>query len=101
MNGLNVPDSLAYGGWGGRFKMERTAGIRGMDFIEKSGKSEKIYDPYFMHASTSEGIAAINKWRQHILNDLLRECVGLLQINFRMLTIIRSLSLRMIQHLIF
>ena len=34
-NGLNVP-SLAYGGWGGRFKMERTAGIRGMDFIEKS-----------------------------------------------------------------
>ena len=68
-NGLNVPDSLAYGGWGGRFKMERTAGIRGMDFIEKSGKSEKIYDPYFMHASTSEGIAAINKWRQHILND--------------------------------
>lgn len=50
-------------------KMERTAGIRGMDFIEKSGKSEKIYDPYFMHASTSEGIAAINKWRQHILND--------------------------------
>ena len=22
-------------------------GIRGMDFIEKSGKSEKIYDPYF------------------------------------------------------
>ena len=69
VNGLNVPDSLAYGGWGGRFKMERTAGIRGMDFIEKSGKSEKIYDPYFMHASTSEGIAAINKWRQHILND--------------------------------
>ena len=38
-------------------------------FFEKSGKSEKIYDPYFMHASTSEGIAAINKWRQHILND--------------------------------
>ena len=69
VNGLNVPDSLAYGGWGGRFKMERTVGIRGMDFIEKSGKSEKIYDPYFMHASTSEGIAAINKWRQHILND--------------------------------
>lgn len=68
-NGLNVPDSLAYGGWGGRFKMERTAGIRGMDFMEKSGKSEKVYDPYFMHASTSEGIAAINKWRQHILND--------------------------------
>lgn len=39
------------------------------DSNEKSGKSEKIYDPYFMHASTSEGIAAINKWRQHILND--------------------------------
>ena len=31
VNGLNVPDSLAYGGWGGRFKMERTAGIRGVN----------------------------------------------------------------------
>lgn len=68
-NGLNVPDSLTYGGWGGRFNAERTAGIRGMDFIEKSGKNEGMYDPYFMHASAKEGIAAINKWRQHILND--------------------------------
>lgn len=68
-NGLNVPDSLAYGGWGGRFEVKRTAGIRGMDFIEKSGKNEEMYDPYFMHASAKEGIAAINKWRQHILND--------------------------------
>lgn len=68
-NGLNVPDSLTYGGWGGRFNAERTAGIRGMDFIEKSGKNEGMYDPYFMHASSKEGIAAINKWRQHILND--------------------------------
>lgn len=68
-NGLNVPDSLTYGGWGGRFNVERTVGIRGMDFIEKSGKNEGMYDPYFMHASAKEGIAAINKWRQHILND--------------------------------
>lgn len=68
-NGLNVPDSLTYGGWGGRFNATRTMGIRGMDFIEKSGKNEGMYDPYFMYASAEEGIAAINRWRLHILND--------------------------------
>lgn len=45
MNGLNVPDSLAYGGWGGRFKMERTAGIRGMDFIENQVRVRKFMIP--------------------------------------------------------
>lgn len=68
-NGLNVPDSVSYGGWGGRFMKEATEGVRGMDSIEKSGKNERQYDPYYMHASTSEGVNAINKWKQHILND--------------------------------
>lgn len=68
-NGLNVPDSVSYGGWGGRFMHERTAGVRGMDFIEKSGKDESKYDPYYMYASASEGVAAINMWKEHILND--------------------------------
>lgn len=68
-NGLNVPDSLDYGGWGGRFSKGKTIGIRGMDFIEKSGKDETQYDPYGMYASTSEGVGNINKWRQQIWND--------------------------------
>ena len=68
-NGLNVPDSVSYGGWGGRFSEEPVAGVRGMDFIEKSGKSESQYDTYYMYASAPEGVNAINKWKEHILND--------------------------------
>lgn len=68
-NGLNVPDSLEYGGWGGRFSKEKTAGIRGMDFIERSGKKETPFDPYYMHASCPEGCQAINKWKQQIWNN--------------------------------
>lgn len=68
-NGINVPDSLTYGGWGGRFVYEKESSVRGMSFIEKSGKDETQYDPYYMYVSAPEGIAAINMWREHILND--------------------------------
>jgi hypothetical protein len=68
-NGLNVPEHIDYGGWGGRFSTEKVNGIRGMDFIVKSGKDETQYDPYYMYASSKEGVKAINKWNQHIFND--------------------------------
>lgn len=68
-NGLNVPEHIDYGGWGGRFSTEKVSGIRGMDFIVKSGKDEIQYDPYYMYGSSKEGIAAINKWKQHIFNN--------------------------------
>lgn len=68
-NGLNVPEHVDYGGWGGRFSTNKVSGIRGMDFIVKSGKDETQYDPYYMYGSTKDGIAAINKWKQHIFNN--------------------------------
>jgi hypothetical protein len=68
-NGLNVPEEPDFGGWGGRFSRNKVSGIRGMDFIVKSGKDESRYDPYFMYGSTTEGIAAINIWKQHIFNN--------------------------------
>lgn len=68
-NGLNVPEHIDYGGWGGRFSTKSAGGIRGMDFIVKSGKDETQYDPYYMYGSTKEGIEAINKWNQHIWNN--------------------------------
>lgn len=68
-NGLNVPEEINYGGWGGRFSTERQSGIRGMDFIVRSGKNETQYDPYYMYGSTEEGIGAINKWKEHIWNN--------------------------------
>lgn len=68
-NGLNVPDSVDYGGWGGRFSRGKVSSIRGMDFIEKSGKDESRYDPYFMYGSAPEGVGSINRWRNQIWND--------------------------------
>lgn len=68
-NGLNVPEEVTFGGWGGRFSVSRTANVRGMDFIAKSGKKEELYDPYYMYASAPEGCRAIKKWQQHIWND--------------------------------
>lgn len=68
-NGLNVPEEMNYGGWGGRFSTERQSGIRGMDFIVRNGKNETQYDPYYMYGSSEEGVGAINKWKEHIWNN--------------------------------
>lgn len=68
-NGLNDPEHPEYGGWGGRFSLDKAKNIRGMDFIAKSGKDESIYDDYFMLASAEEGVNAINLWKNHIHND--------------------------------
>lgn len=68
-NGLNVPEHIDYGGWGGRFDKTARSGIRGMDFIKRSGKNESKYDPYYMYGSSEEGVAAIRRWKEHIWND--------------------------------
>ena len=68
-NGLNMPEHLDYGGWGGRFKTEKTNGRRGMDFMGKNGKDETQEDDYEMYARAPEGKGAIKKsgrasWRE-------------------------------------
>jgi hypothetical protein len=69
-NGLNNPNEIDQGGWGGRFSCKKQGGIRAMDIAVKSGADESVYDPYEMYASTAEGIAAIKRWENHIYNDL-------------------------------
>ncbi|MGK6353546.1 nucleoside hydrolase-like domain-containing protein [Parapedobacter sp. DT-150] len=70
-HGLNDPDALDQGGWGGRFNTKKTSDIRVMDITARTpGFDEKRYDPYYMFTNTSEGTAAINKWKQHIYNNL-------------------------------
>jgi hypothetical protein len=64
--GLNDPDRVEQGGWGGRFEATRKAGIRGMSCME--GEDEP-YDPYFMYGNTAEGAAAIRRWRPAYDND--------------------------------
>lgn len=68
-NGLNVPEHLDWGGWGGRFFTTPVAGIRSMDWVERNGLDETQYDPYLMLPSAKEGCAAINIWKQDIYND--------------------------------
>ena len=69
-NGLNDPNEIDHGGWGGRFNRERKAGIRSMDIAVESGIDETKYDPYEMLTNTPEGIAAINRWKNAIYNNL-------------------------------
>lgn len=64
-NGLNDPDKIDQGGWGGRFSLEKTSGIRGMSPVE----NESEYDPYYMHGNTSEGAEAIKRWSKGYNND--------------------------------
>lgn len=68
-NGLNDPEHPEYGGWGGRFANDMVKNMRGMDFIERSGKSEAVFDDYYMIGSAPEGIQAIKRWEEAIHND--------------------------------
>ncbi len=68
-NGLNSPDHPDWGGWGGRFDLERKVGIRSMDWVKRSGLDETKYDPYQMLGASSEGANAITRWKEAIYND--------------------------------
>jgi hypothetical protein len=65
-SGLNDPERVEQGGWGGRFDATRKPGIRGMSCMK--GEDEP-YDPYLMYGNTSEGAAAISRWRAGYDND--------------------------------
>jgi len=68
-NGLNAPEHIDYGGWGGRFSTEKTADIESMDWVKKSNLDEKQYSPYYMYGATEEGASAIIKWKGDIYAD--------------------------------
>ncbi|MFH5802833.1 hypothetical protein [Alienimonas sp. DA493] len=65
-NGLNNPDEVHHGGWGGRFRREKEKNIAGMSCV-KAG--EKAFEPYEMHGNTPEGAKAISRWRPDYDND--------------------------------
>jgi hypothetical protein len=64
-NGLNDPDKIDQGGWGGRFSLTKQSGIRSMEPV----KNESEYDPYFTYGNTSEGAEAIKRWSTGYNND--------------------------------
>ena len=64
-NGLNDPDKVDQGGWGGRFELTKKAGIRSMKPVTNEGD----YDPYLMFGNSAEGSAAIKRWSTAYDND--------------------------------
>jgi hypothetical protein len=70
--GLNEPDELAQGGWGGRFGPGKKTGVKLFSWAEKTASvsaNDKQLSPYALYTDTAEGIAAINKWKNDIYND--------------------------------
>ncbi|WP_218058566.1 DUF1593 domain-containing protein [Allomuricauda sp. CP2A] len=69
-NGLNDPDQIDQGGWGGRFSFKKQEGIRSMSEVAKiKEEAELLYDPYFMYGNTEEKSDAIEKWSDGYNND--------------------------------
>lgn len=64
-NGLNDPEKIDHGGWGGRFSLTKQAGIRSM----KPVTNETEFDPYLMYGNTSEGAKAIKRWETAYNSD--------------------------------
>ena len=65
-NGLNDPDKIDQGGWGGRFSLEKKTSIKSMRAVKEE---ERAYDPYEMFGNTSEGAKAIKRWSKGYDND--------------------------------
>ncbi len=66
--GLNDPDQINQGGWGGRFSFTKKANIRGMSKVNEIS-NESQYDPYYMYTNTSDGAGAISRWKPSYDND--------------------------------
>lgn len=69
-NGLNDPDKIDHGGWGGRFSLTKKAGIRSMSGVTRIQKDgETRFDPYYMYGNTPEKAGAIKRWSKGYDND--------------------------------
>ena len=69
-NGLNDPEKIDQGGWGGRFSFTKQAGIRSMSEVAKIEKdAETKFDPYYMFGNTPDGGTSIKRWENGYNND--------------------------------
>jgi len=64
-NGLNDPDKIEQGGWGGRFDLAKKTNIASMSAVTGEG----AYQPYLMYGNTSDGAGAIKRWSDGYTND--------------------------------
>lgn len=68
-NGVNDPEHINYGGWGGRFDITLQRNIPAMDWVRRNNLDESQYEDYYMHGSSAEGVQSIRKWNECIWND--------------------------------
>lgn len=69
-NGLNDPEQIDQGSWGGRFSFEKQEGIRSMSEVHKIQEDgETRFDPYFMYGNTPDGGTSIKIWEKGYNND--------------------------------
>lgn len=71
--GLNDPDEITQGGWGGRFGPEKKTGVKLFSWAEKTKTvyaHEQKLMPYALYTDTQEGINSIKKWQTDIHNSL-------------------------------
>jgi len=69
-NGLNDPDQIDQGSWGGRFSFVKQEGIRSMSEVHKIDSMGEIkFNPYFMYGNTPDGGTSIKMWEKGYNND--------------------------------
>lgn len=69
-NGLNDPDQIDQGSWGGRFEFEKKAAIRSMSGVTRIREDgETRFDPYYMYGNTPDKANAIKRWNKAYDND--------------------------------
>lgn len=68
-NGLNSPEHIDYGGWGGRFSLTKKENIESMDWVKRSKLDEMQYAPYLMYPASGERNRALTRWKEDIHND--------------------------------
>lgn len=66
-NGLNNPERIDQGSWGGRFSFVKQAGIRSMSAVDSV--SETQFDPYYMYGNVPNEPDAIRRWSKEYDND--------------------------------
>lgn len=69
--GMNDPEHIDWGSWGGVFSTEKKTSIRGMDAV----KGEDDYDPYLMYGDGDERQSSVSRWAVAYQNDFLARMI--------------------------
>lgn len=69
--GMNDPEHIDWGSWGGAFSKDKKASIRSMSAV----KNEQDYDPYYMYGDCAEREGSVSRWAQAYQNDFLARMI--------------------------